>query len=510
MNIGLYARVSTDDQRDAKSIQTQLDVARRRATIEGWTLREFLDDGVSGTIPFGQRPGGRALLAAARSHEIDAVATYSLDRIGRRQIVILEAVRDIRATGATFFSLTETFEVGAFGDAALGMVSVFAQFARDQLVARTTEGLRRAAREGRFTGGRVPYGYRIEAGAIVVDEPAAAVVRDVHALAASGSSLLRITDELRRRGVSSYEGNGHWSTAMVWRLLRRECYLGTWTWGGIPRELPPIVSEAERAQALATLATNRRWGRAHAKRSYALRGLLHCACGVSMTGLSYFTTPEKTSPRVAYRCEKHRGDQLPGYVRESVLEEALWQKAVELLANPSALLTRILGRRSPEAREREIERELATTAAALTEIQAKEARLVDQALAEMFGRDVIAAKAQALRDQREGIERRLTDLRAEREGLTKRVAGVHALRTRILALAESAARADSQTRAKVLRLMVREVVVDRQEGRLSLRVRWAVHGDVSIAFASEAWPESAWSIETIIRLEQRLMGRPRS
>jgi len=40
--VALYARVSSDDQREAQTIQTQLAYARGRAKLEGWTLREFM------------------------------------------------------------------------------------------------------------------------------------------------------------------------------------------------------------------------------------------------------------------------------------------------------------------------------------------------------------------------------------------------------------------------------------------------------------------------------------
>ena len=69
--VALYARVSSDEQREQQTIRTQLDYARGRAKLEGWTLREFIDDGVSGKkVPLGKRPQGGLLLEAARRGEI--------------------------------------------------------------------------------------------------------------------------------------------------------------------------------------------------------------------------------------------------------------------------------------------------------------------------------------------------------------------------------------------------------------------------------------------------------
>lgn len=60
-SVGLYARVSTDEQAERQTIRTPLEYARGRAKLEGWTLREFIDAGVSGKkIPLAKRPAGAA------------------------------------------------------------------------------------------------------------------------------------------------------------------------------------------------------------------------------------------------------------------------------------------------------------------------------------------------------------------------------------------------------------------------------------------------------------------
>jgi DNA invertase Pin-like site-specific DNA recombinase len=69
--VAIYARVSSEEQRENQTIQTQIDTAKRwvefqrlvNKPLEIYNL--YLDDGVSGTIPFAERPAGKRLLSEA-------------------------------------------------------------------------------------------------------------------------------------------------------------------------------------------------------------------------------------------------------------------------------------------------------------------------------------------------------------------------------------------------------------------------------------------------------------
>jgi len=494
MIVGLYARVSSDDQRDAGTIQTQLSYARGRAQVEGWTLCEFLDDGVSGTVPFGKRPGARALVTAMAAGEVDLVVTYALNRLGRTQRIVLEAVDAFKSAGVPFRSLTESFEAGTpFGDATLGMMSVFAQLDRDTMVQRTTEGLRRIAREGRFTGGRVPYGYRVENGRLVEHPDHAPVVRLIYELAGDGLAPDRIALELERRGIPTAHHVGRWDN--VHRILHRDAYLGTWKWGTIVREIPAIVPESLHAKAIAALATHRPYQLARSRRDYALRGLLRCGeCGRSMSGLSYFSDVAKTRRRVAYRCEKHRGEGRAPFVREHLLLPLLWERAQEILSS-SDTVTAALAARGPESRERQVERELATAAADLAGIKAAEDRLVELALTAL-PTEALDRKAEGLRAQRTDVEARLARARQSRESLAKKVAGTAALRTALLRLRGAAQTATPKQQAAVLRQMLRSLTVAVSPTGISLGLVWALDfraGSPSPWRSRRGSPCSSWS-----------------
>ncbi len=63
----IYCRVSTEEQRERETIKTQLDSTRRRCQAETLPLHDcYLDYGLSGTVPFEQRPAAARLLHDAR------------------------------------------------------------------------------------------------------------------------------------------------------------------------------------------------------------------------------------------------------------------------------------------------------------------------------------------------------------------------------------------------------------------------------------------------------------
>ena len=77
----LYARVSTDDQRERQTIDSQVTALRELAPHWGLTLvDEYLDNGVSGMLPLEERPAGLRLAEDARAGKIDVVVFYKLDR----------------------------------------------------------------------------------------------------------------------------------------------------------------------------------------------------------------------------------------------------------------------------------------------------------------------------------------------------------------------------------------------------------------------------------------------
>jgi len=83
MRVALYARYSTDLQREA-SIEDQLRLCRGHAERQGWTVVDsYSDRAISGASML--RPGLQELLADASWGRFDVVLAEAMDRLSRDQ-----------------------------------------------------------------------------------------------------------------------------------------------------------------------------------------------------------------------------------------------------------------------------------------------------------------------------------------------------------------------------------------------------------------------------------------
>ena len=107
----MYLRVSTEEQREKQTIQTQRRFAERYFAVHNILVSDwYADDGVSGTLALNQRPEGARLLADARAGKIDTVYVYQLDRLGRDPLVILNAINELESFGVQVISMQEDFD----------------------------------------------------------------------------------------------------------------------------------------------------------------------------------------------------------------------------------------------------------------------------------------------------------------------------------------------------------------------------------------------------------------
>lgn len=129
----LYARVSSEEQREKQTIQTQIEFARQQCEREGIPLVGiYKDEGVSGTIPFEEREGGKRLLQDARAKKFTVVFVYKVDRLGRADLVTHIARHHLETLGVGIRSLTEPFDTATpHGRFMFGIFASFAQLERD-------------------------------------------------------------------------------------------------------------------------------------------------------------------------------------------------------------------------------------------------------------------------------------------------------------------------------------------------------------------------------------------
>jgi site-specific DNA recombinase len=105
MRVSIYARYSSDKQREA-SIEDQVRLCEERAAREGWrVVKRYTDHAISGASLM--RRGIQALMQDAQSGKFDVVLTESLDRISRDQEDIAGVYKRLRFAGVKIHTLSE-------------------------------------------------------------------------------------------------------------------------------------------------------------------------------------------------------------------------------------------------------------------------------------------------------------------------------------------------------------------------------------------------------------------
>lgn len=147
MRVGLYARVSTQDQ---QTLPMQRSAMREYASRRGWVVAREVSEVGSGAK---ERHKREELLKAARRREIDAVVVWRLDRWGRSLVDLVTTLGELGELGVGFVSLTEALDLTTpMGRAMAGLLAVFAEFERDILRERVKAGIAEAREQGKPHG----------------------------------------------------------------------------------------------------------------------------------------------------------------------------------------------------------------------------------------------------------------------------------------------------------------------------------------------------------------------
>lgn len=148
--VALYLRVSTDSQTVENQKRELMAVAERL----GWTVVETLaDEGISGAKGRDKRPGYDRLMQMVTRREIDMIATWSVDRLGRSLQHLVAFLGEINDRGVDLYLHTQGLDTSTpAGRAMFSMLSVFSEFERSILRERIMAGLARSKAQGKRSG----------------------------------------------------------------------------------------------------------------------------------------------------------------------------------------------------------------------------------------------------------------------------------------------------------------------------------------------------------------------
>ena len=245
-SVGIYARLSRDDERagESVSIENQKEMLARYVREQGWTLYGYYcDDGVSGTTF--DRPGFNRLVQDATDRKINLILTKDLSRLGRDYIEAGKYTDFVfPSLGCRFIALNDGVDTIRKNNEML----VILKNVMNDLYARDTSNKIKAVKlstfkAGKYVGCYAPLGYRKSAAdkhCLEIDPVTAPVVRRIFDLRLQGYGFRKIALTLNAEKVPSprtfyYMAEGRenrrgetecWNDVTVKTILRNEVYLG--------------------------------------------------------------------------------------------------------------------------------------------------------------------------------------------------------------------------------------------------------------------------------------------
>ncbi len=209
--VGLYLRLSKDDERQGESvsIENQRQILRKYAEDNGFQIYdEYIDDGVSGTTF--DRPQVQRLLDDAKTGVINTIIVKDLSRFGRNYIEVGQYLDYVfPAFGIRFIAIQDNVDTNNRDSNAMEMMPIMNVF-NEWHAANTSKKLRAVKKSnalaGIYNGAKLAYGY-VKADdkkhTPIIDEEVASNVVRIFEMYASGLSAKKIAATLTLEGIPS-------------------------------------------------------------------------------------------------------------------------------------------------------------------------------------------------------------------------------------------------------------------------------------------------------------------
>jgi site-specific DNA recombinase len=300
--VGIWIRVSTDQQAQGESPAHHLERARHYAAARGWEIREVYDlAGVSGKAVLEHPEAKRMLRDLERGH-IKSLIFSKLARLARNTRELLEVAEKFKAKGANLVSLQETLDTSTpAGMLFFTIISAMAEWERAEIADRVKASISVRAKMGKPLSGKTPYGY-VWKDKKLVQQPAEAPVRKLmyelflkHKRLGTVARLLnemgyRTRAKCEWKDVSVGRLIADWTAKGIYRINVTRGVAGSWKyeikdeseWGLVACE--PLVSETEWNEANQLIEQRRSSPqmRPGPKPVHLFAGLVHCECGKKM------------------------------------------------------------------------------------------------------------------------------------------------------------------------------------------------------------------------------------
>lgn len=326
----VYARYSDRGQNET-SIEQQFEKCDELAAQLGVSVRyRYSDKAMTGRND--NRPDFQRMMRDAEKGEFAVLLAWKSNRLGRNMMDIMTNEELLRRRGVRTYYVMANFEDTAAGRFAARMMMNNDQYYSEALAEDVMRGMMYNAERCKANG-PLPDGYTSDKdGNIIIDEPRAAIIREIFQRVLDGENMRNIRRDLIARGITNNRGQ-QWGKNAIYKIITNERYRGIYTFADVRIEggMPRIVSDADfyRIQDYLRSKPNPR-SRRRGANDYLLTGKLYCGhCKAPMTGFSGIS--HTGDSHYYYSCTTRRRQGAAVCAKKSVRKEQIEQAVAEYI-----------------------------------------------------------------------------------------------------------------------------------------------------------------------------------
>jgi site-specific DNA recombinase len=298
--VGIWIRVSTEDQAQGDSPEHHEERARGYAKSKGWEVKEVYDlAGQTGKAVM-QHPEAKRMMKDIERGHITGLVFSKLARLSRNRRELEDFSDFFNKHEADLISLSEAIDTStAGGRMFFHLLGVFAQWEREEITERVNASVLTRAKLGKSINGTSPYGYVWKDRKLVLQPEEAAVRRKAYELFLECRRKGQVAKTLNAAGYRTRSGN-IWRDTGILRILNESSakgvyvfntmrMTGTWRtelkpeseWGRV--ECESIVSEKLWNQVNQIIEEQlKAWKKPGKPPVHLFSGLAYCSCGSRM------------------------------------------------------------------------------------------------------------------------------------------------------------------------------------------------------------------------------------